>query len=378
MSRIHDALRREQRPETLAAPQRTVRADAVLAALGYRPDASSARRVPVLVLLVAAMALTAVLGTAYWSVSQSRRLTARVATNVPSTPTSSSSEPRRNSENLLAPDSLPRPALATASAVAAATGHPQTAMQGATPAPTTITEFVVRAASRATTGKRPSQARAAHPVPRDQQPVHRVTESAPDPEPASAADSSDFQLALYYQRAGDVERALAQYRKVLQRDELNIGARNNLGILFQTRGLYEDAAREFKRVVAINPHYVTAHLNLSAALLELGRADAAAAEARAVLAIEPRQSDALVNLGLAQGAAGQTGEAKLSLRRALEIDPHHAAAHYNLAQAYEKSGEPGLAVDHYRQFLQFAGTEQTAYVADVRARIQALTRGRRP
>lgn len=375
MSRIHDALRREQRPETLAAPQRTVRADAVLAALGYRPDAGSARRVPVLVLLAAAVTLTAVLGMAYWSVSQ-RQLTAHVATNVPSTP--SSSEPPRNSENLLAPDVVPRPALATASAVAAATGHPQTAMKGATAAPTTITEFVVRAASRATTGNRPSQAPAARPVPRDQQPVHRVTESAPDPEAASAADSSDFQLALYYQRAGDVERAQAHYRKVLQRDELNIGARNNLGILFQTRGLYEDAAREFQRVVAINPHYVTAHLNLSAALLELGRADAAAAEARAVLAIEPRQSDALVNLGLAQGAAGQTGEAKLSLRRALEIDPHHAAAHYNLAQAYEKSGEPGLAVDHYRQFLQFAGTEQTAYVADVRARIQALTRGRRP
>jgi len=96
-----------------------------------------------------------------------------------------------------------------------------------------------------------------------------------------------------------------------------------------------------------------------------------------VLAIDPRHSDALVNLALAQEAAGQAGDAQLSLRRALEINPRNAAAHYNLAQQYEKAGEPALAIDHYRQFVQLAGPEQAPYVADVRARIQALARGNR-
>ena len=99
--------------------------------------------------------------------------------------------------------------------------------------------------------------------------------------------------------------------------------------------------------------------------------------ARGALAIDPRQSDALVNLALAQDASGQTGEATLTLRRALEINPRHAAAHYNLAQQYERAGEPGLAIDHYRQFLQYADAAQAAYVSDVRARILALTRGTR-
>jgi hypothetical protein len=42
-----------------------------------------------------------------------------------------------------------------------------------------------------------------------------------------------FQLALYYQRSGDFENALLQYRAVLQRDELNGEAHNNLGLLYR-------------------------------------------------------------------------------------------------------------------------------------------------
>jgi tetratricopeptide (TPR) repeat protein len=185
----------------------------------------------------------------------------------------------------------------------------------------------------------------------------------------------DFQLALYYHRTGEFEQALVEYRKVLHGDELNVEAHNDLGMLYHGKGLYEDAAREFQRVIAIDPSYATAHLNLSAAYLKLGRAEAAATEARRVLALDPRQGGAFVNLALAQDAAGQPRDAELSLRRALEIDPHDPAANYNLAQAYEKAGEAALAIERYRQFLQFAGLEQADYVAAARARLQVLAGG---
>ena len=34
--------------------------------------------------------------------------------------------------------------------------------------------------------------------------------------------------------------------------------------------------------------------------------------------------------------------------------------------------DPGRALDHYRQFLQYAGPDQAAYAQDVRARVAAL------
>lgn len=61
-----------------------------------------------------------------------------------------------------------------------------------------------------------------------------------------------------------------------------------------------------------------------------------------------------------------------AMRRALELNVHHAAARDNLARQYEEAGEAARAIDHYRQFLQYAGPEQEADAADVRARMPSL------
>jgi Tfp pilus assembly protein PilF len=351
VSRIHEALRRG-RPAAAPVVARAAQADAVLAALGYRSGRSSGGRTPLLLASTAVAVLATIVVWLYWPAP------------TPSLPAVSTPKPLPPARlagaapaKTLPPVVVTPPVKVPPAAVPAAAATPA--------AVTAIAPVSAHSAPRLTT-RRP-------------EPM-----TTPDAEPVptkeggrSTAPFSDLQLALYYHRTGDFEQALVHYRRVLQRDELNVEAHNNLGVLYQGKGLYDDASREFQRVIAIDPVYLTAHLNLSAALLGLGRADAAAAEARAVLALDPRRSDALVNLALAQAAAGLPGDAQLSLRRALEIDPHHAAAHYNLAQAYDKAGEARLAADHYRQFLQYAGPEQAVYLADVRARLQALARGTR-
>ena len=45
-----------------------------------------------------------------------------------------------------------------------------------------------------------------------------------------------FGRALMYQRLGDFENALVSYRQVLQRDDLNVEAHNNLGVLYRDKG----------------------------------------------------------------------------------------------------------------------------------------------
>jgi Tfp pilus assembly protein PilF len=202
----------------------------------------------------------------------------------------------------------------------------------------------------------------------------RTPSSTPPAAPRAVPSAPDeFQLALYYQRSGDFEQALMHYRAALQRDEMNVQARNNLGNLYLGKGLFEEAAREFQRVIAIDPKYLNARVNLSAAYTRMGRPDAAAAEARAALEIDGRNPDAMVNLSLAQNDAGLTADAQRSLRRALEIDPHNAAAHYNMARQFEAAGELPSAIAHYNQFIQYASPEQTGFAADVRARVAALS-----
>jgi Tfp pilus assembly protein PilF len=338
VSRIHDALQRGRAPADLPNAGRPAHADAVLAALGYKSRKLTVTRGALkrLALVLVPLAAVAWFLLPSWRPTASRleargsRLGKPLASVAPL-----KLEPR--APKIEKPQNDPRPSIPEPRPPAVA-------------APASKIEIRNPTIAKPRNDPRPSTLDPRAPVP------------APD----------EFQLALYYQRTGDFEQALLHYRTELQRDEMNVEAHNNLGHLYLGKRLFEEAAREFQRVIAIDPKYVAAHVNVSVAYLALGRPDAAAAEARTALQIDPRNPDAMVNLSLAQNAAGQAGDAQGSLRRALEIDPHNAAAHYNLARQFEAAGEASAAIDHYQQFIQYASPDQTAYAADVRARLAAL------
>jgi Tfp pilus assembly protein PilF len=191
----------------------------------------------------------------------------------------------------------------------------------------------------------------------------------------AAPPRDDFQLALYYQRAGDADRAQSYYRAVLAQNPTNAEAHNNLGLLLKDAGQPDAAIDEFRRALAVNPQYVRALNNRAVTELAQGHLDRAAADLDAALAIDPDNVDALVNLALARKAAGEPEDARMLLIRALVADPRSAPAHYNLAVHYDRAGEITRAVEHYRAFLEFAGAEYAARTADVRARLARLERG---
>ena len=76
-----------------------------------------------------------------------------------------------------------------------------------------------------------------------------------------------FGRALMYQRMCDFANALFHYKKLLQRDDLNAEAHNNLGLLYRDKGRVEDAVKEFQRAIAIEPRYARARNNLGVAYL---------------------------------------------------------------------------------------------------------------
>jgi Tfp pilus assembly protein PilF len=189
-----------------------------------------------------------------------------------------------------------------------------------------------------------------------------------------ALPGRDLELALYYQRAGDFENALHHYRRLLEKNELDAQAHNNLGLLYQSKNLLDESARELQRAVLIDPKNARTHNNYGVTLLAQRRVDEAAAEFRLALTLEPRSVDSLVNLGLAEKQSGHGDAAREMLVRALAIAPRSAEAHYNLALVYDEIHEPARAIDHYRKFVDFAGPEHADRAAAVRARITALTR----
>jgi type IV pilus assembly protein PilF len=197
---------------------------------------------------------------------------------------------------------------------------------------------------------------------------------ASDTSTPAAGRDNDLDLAIYYHRAGDFPNALQHYRALIERNELNAQAHNNLGLLYQERNLLQESARELQRAVVIEPRNPSTRNNYGATLLMLGRTDEAAAEFQTALFLDRRNVDALINLSLVERKTGQVETAKETLLRVLNVSPQNAAAHYNLAQLYDESNEPARAVEHYRLFLDHAGAEHANRGAAVRARIAALNR----
>ncbi len=187
-------------------------------------------------------------------------------------------------------------------------------------------------------------------------------------------DSHELNAALQSQRAGDFNGALLRYHALLERDERNAQAHNNLGLLYQENGRLAEAARELQRAVAIEPRNAGTHSNYGVTLLLLGRTDEAVAEFQSALSVDPDNLDARVNLALAERSSGQLDLAKETLLDVLNRAPANAPAHYNLAQLYDQTNEPARAVEHYRLFLEHAGAEHTDRAAPVRARIAALSK----
>jgi len=322
MSLILDALRRGRVPEATRPTSSTAQTDQVLQTLGYvtLDPATSVKRRRLVVYVFLGLTLAVGLGAALWLTTRSRLQGVPMAmTKAPSVAASSTAVPQI-------------PVAASLSPASTSSGR---GMTGALP-------------------------------------IVQDSRQPDVPSALPAPDTDHFRLALYYQRSGDFENALLQYRAVLQRDELNAEAHNNLGLLYRDKGLHEEAVREFVRAIAINQRYVKAHNNLGVTYLNQRKSDAAAAEFQTALGIDPRNVESLVNLSLAQRDNGNADQARASLVRALEIDPRNVEAHYNLALMADEAGDRPMALAHYRGFLQDA-VDHSDLVPQVRARVDALS-----
>lgn len=383
MSLILDALRGRRDRSTPRPDANAAQTDAVLATLGYgrfSPTSPFNR----LKRIVGFIAIAIVVGVVLWGgviwVTQAYLMPDGPAQAVTATPISTpAARPTRPAPRATAP---PVPVAIP----------PVTPTVPTTPVPAPVVtasprQVPPRSASPPQLSARPDPARPAVQVQASRRPEAPDTMPvAPTGTPSDTALSmpartnsvsqpdDHFALAVYNQRIGNFEEALVHYRAVLQRDELNAEAHNNLGLLYRDKGLLADAAKELQRAIAINPRYARAHNNLGVVYLSQKKLDSATAEFREVLSVDPRNIEALVNLAVSAKEAGHRDEARVALTKALELDPRNPDAHYNLALVEDEAGNGALAVSHYKSFLQYGAIAHADLMAEVRKRVDMLNR----
>ena len=197
----------------------------------------------------------------------------------------------------------------------------------------------------------------------------------PEPE---VSTRDPFELAVFFQRSGDNQRALEQYKRVLDKDPINQAALSNLGVLHLAMGNIVEAIRTLRSATYANPSYDKAHNNLGIALMQDGQNAEAEREFKRAQQLNSKNTEALTNLGILSTKGGKPDEAIGFYLKALAINPTSAETHYNIAQLYEGQGEYGDAVNHYRQFLSLGSSQHPEQARQVETKIDELLRKRQP
>jgi Flp pilus assembly protein TadD len=151
--------------------------------------------------------------------------------------------------------------------------------------------------------------------------------------PEPAAEDILYQGAREAAAGGDVSRAIAVYRELLELNPRHVKGRNNLALLLDERGEHEAALEELEQCLSYQPRNPQILVNRGAVLGTLGRYVDAENDLLSVLTLEPGNAEAHLNLGMVISRKGLWRDAVPYLRRAIELDSSRATAYFYLGEA---------------------------------------------
>ena len=177
-------------------------------------------------------------------------------------------------------------------------------------------------------------------------------------------------------KAGDLDRALAEYRAAAELDPQDPKAHYNLGVVMLRKGERERAIRHLERAVELDPGYRNARVNLAAAHAESGDWARAAEQYGEAVRIDPLDHAARLDWATALERSGRGGRAVEELDALLAQVPDSrpqvkARAHLQRAVLAESAGRQDLAAEHYRAAVELDPALRPAWVGLGRARAQA-------
>ena len=151
---------------------------------------------------------------------------------------------------------------------------------------------------------------------------------------------------------GEMERAVVQWRKMLellpQSDQACYGLANAL----DTQGKSAEAIRWFSEALRRRPGSAEARNGLALALGNQGATAAAISEFTRLLKLRPDFVEARVNLGRLWAEQGKIAEAQAQYDEALRLQSNSVAAHINLGKLFSRQGRYDDAAKHYREAVR--------------------------
>lgn len=138
----------------------------------------------------------------------------------------------------------------------------------------------------------------------------------------------------YFCLAGELDDAIAEFRKELEIQPEFVDAQNNLGIALERKGAFDDAVICFQKAIQLDPHRSKLHYNLATVFLRQGQFDQAIPYLEQELQVNAASAEAHNDLGIAWSQRGRIEEAIGEWQKTLELQPHNLGACCNLVWVF--------------------------------------------
>ena len=181
-------------------------------------------------------------------------------------------------------------------------------------------------------------------------------------------DLSYVRAANQFEKAGESDRAIPQYRKALELNPNNVEAHRRLGfLLYHVKSIRDEGLAHSREAIRLYPEDVRAHCDLGMALFSEGEFDQAIIHLSEALRLMPRHPDleAVYNpvdvhciLGFALLSPRKLKEATDHLSYTLRLDPNNSRAYSGLTVALHlarTAGEEQLAQEIERRMKLYKG-----------------------
>jgi len=143
-----------------------------------------------------------------------------------------------------------------------------------------------------------------------------------------------------FESHGDWDRAVAEYRTILEQNPQRHGIHYQLGrvLLSKTPPDEENAKKEFEDELKVDPNNASAEFMLGETARQAGQWDEAAVRFSKAVNLDVGFDEAYLALGMSLNSAGKFPEAIAPLQTYVKRQPGDPAGHYQLATAYARTG----------------------------------------
>jgi len=203
--------------------------------------------------------------------------------------------------------------------------------------------------------------------------------------PAQSSRDPNFLKAFDYHKAGQYDRALKGYRRLLKQNPTDLDALllagqasfqagrqqdavrmlrqaashhpadprppYNLGVIFQAAGDTHNALAVFETAARLGPGFAPAHYNLALALHEVGRSEDSLQPFERAVQIDPNHADAHASKAFVLRGLGRMEEARAAYETAARLAPGNAKTLTGLGITYQELGRLDDALAVYRKAI---------------------------